>query len=239
MTTDVGTGRAVRRYPFSRAHALDMDPTYRGLRDDEPMSRIQAPFGGECWLAVRHADVRTVLSDPRFSRAATVGEDVPRPRPEIDHQTSSILNMDPPEHTRLRKLVARAFTARRVADLRPRTVDLTRGLLDDLRAAGIARRPRRARVDAAAGDDHLRDAGCAGLRALGVPGRGRRGPVDDVDDARGARRRPRRDARVHGAADRRAPGRARRRPADRARAGARLGGPAQRGRAASRWASAS
>ena len=44
--------------------------------------------------------------------------------------------MDPPEHTRLRKLVARAFTTRRVADLRPRTVELTRGLLDDLRAAG-------------------------------------------------------------------------------------------------------
>ena len=136
MTTDVETGRTVRRYPFSRAHALDMDPTYRGLRSDEPLSRVRAPYGGECWLAVRHADVRTVLSDPRFSRSATVGEDVPRPRPEIDHQTSSILNMDPPEHTRLRKLVARAFTARRVADLRPRTVELTRGLLDDLRAAG-------------------------------------------------------------------------------------------------------
>ena len=100
MTTDVESGTAARRYPFSEARALDVDPTYRGLRDDEPMSRIQAPHGGECWLAVRHADVRTVLSDPRFSRAATVGADVARPRPEIDRQSSSILNMDPPEHTR-------------------------------------------------------------------------------------------------------------------------------------------
>ena len=131
MTTDV----TAPSYPFSTAHALDVDPTYRGLRA-EPMTRVRAPHGGECWLAVRHPDVRTVLADPRFSRAATVGADVPRPRPEIDRQTSSILNMDPPEHTRLRKLVARAFTTRRVADLRPRTVELTRGLLDDLRAAG-------------------------------------------------------------------------------------------------------
>lgn len=126
----------VRDYPFSRAHALDMDPTYAGLQRDEPMSRIQAPYGGQCWLAVRHADVRTVLGDPRFSRRETVGRDVARARPEIDHQTSSILNMDPPEHTRLRKLVARAFTTRRVADLKPRTVELTRELLADLRAAG-------------------------------------------------------------------------------------------------------
>lgn len=138
MTANVETDRetGARAYPFSEAHALDVDPTYATLRTDEPLSRIRAPHGGECWLAVRHADVRTVLADPRFSRRATVGRDVARARPEIDHQTSSILNMDPPEHTRLRTLVARAFTTRRVADLRPRTVELTREMLADLRAAG-------------------------------------------------------------------------------------------------------
>jgi cytochrome P450 len=125
-----------RTYPFSEPDRLELDAIYDKLIQDEPVSRVHLPYGGEAWLAVRHADVRTVLGDPRFSRAATVGRDVPRVRPEIDHQPSSILNMDPPDHTRLRKLVARAFTVRRVEELRPRAAELTAGLLAGLRAAG-------------------------------------------------------------------------------------------------------
>jgi cytochrome P450 len=123
-------------YPFDEPVALDLGPRYKELRAEEPLSRITLPYGGEAWLAVRHADVRTVLADPRFSRAAVVGADVPRARPEIDTQAASILNMDPPEHTRLRKLVARAFTARRVERLRPRAEEITAELLAGMRAAG-------------------------------------------------------------------------------------------------------
>jgi cytochrome P450 len=126
----------VRTYPFSEPERLELDPTYQELLRDEPVSRVALPYGGEAWLAVRHADVRTVLGDPRFSRAAIVGQDVPRVRPEIDHQASSILNMDPPHHTRLRKLVARAFTTRRVEELRPRAAELTAELLAGMRTAG-------------------------------------------------------------------------------------------------------
>jgi cytochrome P450 len=125
-----------RPYPFSEADRLELDPLYDTLLRDEPVSRVELPYGGEAWLAVRHADVRTVLGDPRFSRSAVVGQDVPRVRPELDHQANSILNMDPPEHTRLRKLVARAFTVRRVEELRPRAAELTAGMLAGLRAAG-------------------------------------------------------------------------------------------------------
>ncbi|WAJ44864.1 cytochrome P450 [Mycobacterium sp. Aquia_216] len=94
------------------------------------------PHGGEAWLAVRHADVRSVLHDPRFSRAAVVGRDVPRVRPEVEQNPNSIMNMDPPDHTRLRKYLARAFTTRRVEALRPRAAELTAELLAGLRAAG-------------------------------------------------------------------------------------------------------
>jgi cytochrome P450 len=126
----------VRTYPFGEPDGLLLDPAYDELLRHEPVSRVELPYGGQAWLAVGHADVRTVLSDPRFSRAAVVGQDVPRVRPEIDHQASSILNMDPPDHTRLRKLVARAFTARRVEELRPRAAELTAELLAGMRAAG-------------------------------------------------------------------------------------------------------
>ncbi|MET0134888.1 MAG: cytochrome P450, partial [Kibdelosporangium sp.] len=77
----------------------------------------------------------TVLSDPRFSRAAAFGKDVPRGVPVINDQPS-ILDMDPPDHTRLRKLAAKAFTARRVELLKPRTRQIIDGLLADMIAAG-------------------------------------------------------------------------------------------------------
>ncbi|MEN3269052.1 cytochrome P450 [Pseudonocardia sp.] len=126
----------IRAYPFGEPDGLELDPIYGELRRDEPVSRVKLPYGGEAWLALRHADVRTVLGDPRFSRAAVVGKDVPRVRPEIDNQAASILNMDAPEHTRLRKLVASAFTVRRVEELRPRAAELTAELLAGMRAAG-------------------------------------------------------------------------------------------------------
>jgi cytochrome P450 len=123
-------------YPFAEPDALELDARYGKLRSDEPVSRVTLPYGGDAWLATRYDDVKTVLSDPRFSRAATVGADVPRVRPEIDDMATSILNMDPPEHTRLRRLVAKAFTVRRVEALRPRAAELTAELLAGLRAAG-------------------------------------------------------------------------------------------------------
>jgi cytochrome P450 len=125
-----------RAYPFSEPDRLELDPTYDTLLRDEPVSRVRLPYGGEAWLAVRHADVRTVLGDPKFSRAAVVDRDVPRLRPEIDHLSNSILNMDPPEHTRLRKIVASAFTVRRVEELRPRAAELTAQMLAGMRAEG-------------------------------------------------------------------------------------------------------
>lgn len=116
-----------RPYPFSPPVRLDLDPTYAQLRRTQPMVRVQLPYGEEAWLATRYADVRTVLGDPRFSRAASVDRDEPRMTPQrVD---GGILAMDPPEHTRLRRLVARAFTARRVEQLRPRTREIADDLL--------------------------------------------------------------------------------------------------------------
>lgn len=126
-----------RKYPFHESHGLELDPTHQELLRNEPVSRVQLPYGGEAWLVVRHADVRTVLADPRFSRAAVLGRDMPRVRPEVDQNVSSIMNMDPPNHTRVRKLLASAFTTRRGEALRPRAAELAAQLLTGLRAAGL------------------------------------------------------------------------------------------------------
>ncbi|MFV2098347.1 MULTISPECIES: cytochrome P450 [unclassified Micromonospora] len=123
-----------RSYPFSAPDRLHLDDTYRQLQQDRTLVRVQLPFGEPAWLATRHADVRFVLGDARFSRAASVGRDEPRITPrQIE---GGILSMDPPEHTRLRRLVAKAFTARRVEQLRPQTRQFADELLTDMIADG-------------------------------------------------------------------------------------------------------
>ncbi|MEV0107585.1 cytochrome P450 [Nocardia sp. NPDC050799] len=126
----------VRRYPFGEPVRLEMDPLFTKLRREEPVCRVELPYGGEGWLVTRYEDVKLVLADPRFSRAATVGrEDLPRATP-APVRPDSLLSMDPPEHSRLRKLVAKAFTGRRVAELRPRTRAIVDEKLTALEQAG-------------------------------------------------------------------------------------------------------
>ena len=95
------------------------------------MFRVRAPFGGECWIVTRHEDVRMVQTDPRFSRAAVIGRDLARTSPYL-LQGESIVGMDPPDHTRIRRLVSREFTARRVQELRARAQEIVDALLDAL-----------------------------------------------------------------------------------------------------------
>ncbi|WP_378731359.1 cytochrome P450 [Nocardia brasiliensis] len=126
----------VRHYPFGEPVRLDMDPLYAKLRREEPISRVRLPYGGEGWLVTRYADAKLVLADPRFSRAATVErEDIPRTTPQPAAR-NSLLSMDPPEHSRLRKLVAKAFTARRVEQLRPRAQQIVDQRLAEIEASG-------------------------------------------------------------------------------------------------------
>ncbi|WP_190816035.1 cytochrome P450 [Saccharopolyspora pogona] len=122
-------------YPFGEIDRLLLDDRYAVLREGEPVSKIRLPYGGDGWLVTRYADIKTVLGDPRFSAAAILNRDVPRGFPLILRE-HSLGTMDPPEHTRLRKLVGKAFTARRVEQLRPRTQQLVDHLLDRMAADG-------------------------------------------------------------------------------------------------------
>jgi cytochrome P450 len=122
-------------YPLGEPRGLVVDPRFAAMREERPVSRVRLPFGGEAWLVTRYADVRTVLSDRRFMRSLTVGKDAPRATEAIE-DASSIITMDPPEHSRLRRLVSGAFTPRRVELLRPRVQELADELIDQLIAQG-------------------------------------------------------------------------------------------------------
>lgn len=125
----------VRDFPFGPTEALRLHPTFGELRTTEPVSRVRLPYGGEGWLVTRYADAKLVMTDARFSRAAAVGADVPRLSPEPGGAASMVL-MDPPEHTRVRRLVAQAFTPRRVEAITPRVEQIADELLAEMISAG-------------------------------------------------------------------------------------------------------
>jgi cytochrome P450 len=129
-------GQAPRSYPFSRIR-LEPDPQYAELRQSEPVCRVQLPYGPPAWLVTDYELTKAVLGDARFSRAAAVGSENPRESAiDISQVAESVLSMDPPEHTRIRRLVGKAFTPRRVEKLRPRVAEIAAALLDDMIDAG-------------------------------------------------------------------------------------------------------
>jgi cytochrome P450 len=109
-----------------------LHPRYAYLREHEPLARVRMRYGDPAWLVTGYHDARTVLADPRFSRAA--GRDEPRTSPEVQH--AGMMSLDPPEHTRLRKLVAGSFTAAQVERLRPWSQRIADDLVDAMLAAG-------------------------------------------------------------------------------------------------------
>jgi cytochrome P450 len=118
-------------FPSVTAQSLEPDPLLAEFRTTEPVVRVQLPFGEPLWLLTRYDDVRAMLADPRFSRRATIGTDVGR-MSEFFPIEDSILGMDPPEHTRIRRLVSATFTARRMQALRGRAQEIVDALLDTM-----------------------------------------------------------------------------------------------------------
>ncbi len=123
-------------YPFEDDHRLSIPSEFAELRAGCPVQRISLPYGGDGWLMTKHAEVKRVLADHRFSRSATVGVDLPRTSPWIPEGGGDLLAMDPPEHARLRRLVAPAFTRKSIEAWRPRIEQIADELVADLRANG-------------------------------------------------------------------------------------------------------
>ncbi len=123
------TESTVLPYPFQRPSAIEPPKVYHELRAQCPVAKVRFPSGDEGYLVSRYDDVYTVLADPRFSRAATVEPDAPK-LTATQPIPGSLFTMDPPEHTRLRRLVSSEFTFRRVQRMLPRIQELTDELLD-------------------------------------------------------------------------------------------------------------
>ncbi|MGW4687056.1 cytochrome P450 family protein [Streptomyces sp. NPDC004244] len=124
------------------AFVADPFPLYRQLREEGPVRRAVIAGGLEAWLVTRYEDGLAALSDSRLSSDVRDAADQrllqQLPETERDSMLSNMLRSDPPDHTRLRRLVSKAFTARRVAAMEPRIQALTDRLLDAVVPAGRA-----------------------------------------------------------------------------------------------------
>ncbi|MEU2052561.1 cytochrome P450 family protein [Streptomyces bungoensis] len=130
--------RVVDLGEFGDAFRRDPHPVYARLREQGPVHRVRAP-GADAdqttWLVVGYEEARAALADPRLAKDSTkIGTTF------LDEELIGkyLLTADPPQHTRLRGLVARAFTMRRVERLRPRIQRVTDDLLDEMLPRGGA-----------------------------------------------------------------------------------------------------
>ncbi|MCX5071088.1 cytochrome P450 [Streptomyces sp. NBC_00513] len=125
-------GPSAPAYPFSDLHTLDLEPEYAQLHQQGGgLHRATMPYGGQAWLAIRYEDVRQILADPRFSRSAANTGQAPRLSSEV-LPSSSMMAMDAPEHTRIRRILAKHFTVPRIEALRGRATTLVDQLIDNM-----------------------------------------------------------------------------------------------------------
>jgi cytochrome P450 len=141
---------------FTPDFVQDPHTALAALRSKAAVHPVVTPNGLRTWLVTRYDEARALLNDPRLSKDMRVGNDLipdnfvdERRRQEFLREAGTrrqfahelaehMLDSDPPDHTRLRRLVGKVFTSRRIEALRPRIEALVGELLDDLSALGSA-----------------------------------------------------------------------------------------------------
>jgi len=118
----------------------DPFPLFAAIRELGAVHAVTLADGHDAWLVVGYEEARIALNDPRLSKdmhaalatgSGVVAEGLPGPS-----FARHMLSVDPPDHSRLRRLVSAAFTPRRVEQLRPRVQAVVDDLLDAMAAAG-------------------------------------------------------------------------------------------------------
>ncbi|GGU91979.1 cytochrome P450 hydroxylase [Streptomyces filipinensis] len=147
MTPQEPTATADTREPvplMGCPYKRDPYPLYTRMREDGPVHRVLFPSGVQAWLVTGYDAAHAALGDDRLGKNHERGNARWRARasimPEPQHSQLQVhlLHQDPPQHTRMRRLVTDAFTPRRIERLRPRMRQLADRLVDDLPGNGPA-----------------------------------------------------------------------------------------------------
>lgn len=125
------------RFPFPDERFGRVPRACARRREHDPLGAVTLPSGDTARLAVRYDDVAAVLTDPRFSRdLSRPGSPRLQPGADMSDDHDTLINMDPPRHTRVRGILGRAFTPRAIEAWRPRIGALAAELVAGMRAAG-------------------------------------------------------------------------------------------------------
>lgn len=116
------------------------------LREQGPLLPLAAPFGAGAWMTTTYEDAMTILKDPRFAKDTLKFVQPGHEQASSDEREDmfkrflafrrDMLSVDPPDHTRLRSLVSRAFTPRMIEQLRPRIQQIADELVDAVQRSG-------------------------------------------------------------------------------------------------------
>jgi cytochrome P450 len=127
-------------FPAKRTDPLGIPHEYATLREERPVARVRLEDGGEAWLVTGYGEAREVLGSRRFSsdprnpgfptsarfRRAQASEPFAR----------MLIRMDPPEHTRYRRMMSPEFVIQRMEGMRPQVQEIADGLLDEMARTG-------------------------------------------------------------------------------------------------------
>src|SRR5919106_3059531 len=115
---------------------FDPPPALRALQAQAPITRVRLWDGSTPWLVTRYADQRALLADPRISSDTLLSSYpyVSAAQRERRMQSRSFINMDDPEHARMRRMVTSTFAIKRVEELRPAIQRIVDQLIDQLLA---------------------------------------------------------------------------------------------------------
>lgn len=141
MSTPTTPRSPLTTLPRQRRDPLEPPPEYTRLRAEDPISPLAFPEGRPGWLVTRYDDVRAVLADPRFSSRRSIAANPLRPvpeeiRPYLEPEPGQFISLDPPEHTRYRRLLTGQFTVRRMRSLEPRIGEIVAEHIAEMLAAG-------------------------------------------------------------------------------------------------------
>ncbi|WP_030905450.1 cytochrome P450 [Streptosporangium amethystogenes] len=127
-------------FPFGRPDPFTPPERLAALREERPVTRMTYPDGRVGWLATSYPAVRAILADPRFSsRRELLNVPVPFPLMQEMRRPADpgmFIRMDPPDHTRYRRLLTAQFTVRRMKQLEPRIHEIAEERLDAMEKAG-------------------------------------------------------------------------------------------------------
>ncbi|MFJ2131527.1 cytochrome P450 [Streptomyces sp. NPDC087845] len=125
------------KFPFPEGPLATQPPEYVRRRTQCPLGEVSLPSGDSAMLAVRYDDVEAVMKDPRFTRDLSApGSPVLFPADGLSSDSTFLVNMEGPDHRRLRRIVAGAFSPRRAEQWRPDIRAIIEELLDPIEKSG-------------------------------------------------------------------------------------------------------